>query len=134
MGVPTKFINGFDLTNGLIEGWESLTTAEQSHLHGICFDTVKTELFTNEAVIGAAISAVASVVANHQDITTYTWRRTLPTIALNCNFSAIEQLAVGDWQDKNIQGPVGVAAMPTRYASSKAELSRTGKARFLALT
>ena len=56
-----------------------------------------------------------------------------PTIAMHAKFSAHEQLALGDWQDKNIpkssEPSQHVAAMPTRYAGNKNELSRSVKTR-----
>ena len=86
LGFPTTFVNGFDWTAGLIWDWTNSFTAEQSHLGGICFDTKTKQLFTNEAVIASAIDAVSAVVDNPENITSYTWRRTLPTIAMHANF------------------------------------------------
>jgi len=71
------------------------------------------------------MNAVAGVVENPELLTTYSWRRLLPTAALHLNFSPAERLAIGDWKDAKAIGDE--APITLRYAEGKEGKSRTCK-------
>ena len=55
----------------------------------MAFDTGKHEPLTNKACIDVARPAMGSMVSNPEEITTYTWRRVMPTLGLSAKFSGL---------------------------------------------
>ena len=106
-----------------LEEWHSVTRADPSRICGIVFDTAKRETLTNAACIALAHKALQPVVNNTELLTTYSWRRMQPTLAVASGFTAQEMMALGDWQDKTLAGMTvhqsKVAAVPLRYAANK---------------
>ena len=63
---------------------------------GMIFRTDTYEYLLAKAVNVLNIDAVSGVIENPELLTTYSWRRMLPTIAFHLNFSAAQRLAIGD--------------------------------------
>ena len=58
------------------------------------------------------------VVTDVADLSTYSWRRLMPTVALLAKYTPVEMVApMGDWQSKSEL--FQEATMPTRYAGSR---------------
>ena len=128
-GAPSIFLDGFERADHLVRDWESLTEADRKRIHGVVYDTGKKEVLTNEAVIQLAIGAVNLAVEGAANVTTYTWRRVLPTIGTWANFQGVEQLALGDWQDHTLVKEGNLSDMPLRYSGNKNHLSQAVKLR-----
>ena len=58
------------------------------------------------------------------DVTTYSWRRLLPTVGQLLRLSPQEQLALGDWASNNPEGN----QMPLHYSSARYATSLRCKA------
>ena len=69
-----------------------------------------------------------NLVSNPEEMSTYSWRRVMPTLGLAAKFSGPEMMALGDWQDKGLGGKeVNYAKMPLHYSGNKEELSKRMK-------
>ena len=128
-GAPSIFLDGFQWADSLIREWVSLTGEDKKRLRGVVYDTGKKEVLTNDAVIQLAIEAVHTAVEGAANVTTYTWRRVLPTIGTWANFQGVEQLALGDWQDHTLVKEGNLSDMPLRYSGNKGHLSQAVKLR-----
>jgi len=92
---------------------------------GMIFRTDTFEYLSAQAVNALTMNTVAGVIENPELLTTYSWRRLLPTAALHLNFSPAERLAIGDWKDAKAIGDE--APITLRYAEGKEGKSRTCK-------
>ena len=70
-------------------------------------------------------SSVSGVIDNPELLTTYSWRRMLPTMAFNLKFSKAERLSIGDWKDS--KGLNDEAPITLRFAEGKEGMSRVCK-------
>ena len=89
------------------------------------FRTDTHEYLSSKAVNALTMNTVAKVVENPELLTTYSWRRMLPTIALHLKFSREERLALGDWKDAKAIGDE--APITLRYADGKEGMSKVCK-------
>jgi len=89
------------------------------------FRTDTFELLSTRAVNALSMNVVADVLVNPKMLTTCSWRRLLPTMALHLNFSTPECLAIGDWKDVKAVGDE--APVTSSYAEGKEGKSRTCK-------
>ena len=80
------------------------------------------EYLSSNAVNALTMNTVAKVVENPELLTTYSWSRMLPTIALHLKFSREERLALGDWEDAKAIGDE--APITLRYAEGKEGMSK----------
>jgi len=96
-----------------------------NEMMGMIFRTDTFEYVSAQAVNVLTMSTVAGVTENPELLTTYSWRRLLPTAALHLNFSTAERLAIGDWKDAKAIGDE--APITLRYAEGKEGKSRTCK-------
>ena len=89
------------------------------------FHSVKLAPLTFNACTEVVKEALAHWVVNPEHITTYSWRRVMPSLALSIKLSPTESVALGDWQDKSTAGPdTKQAAMPLHYADTKESASK----------
>jgi len=125
-GVPSETSCGYDWTVKFLDEYnqrrKSLVGKE---MMGMVFRTDTLEYLSARAVNALTMNAVAGVVENPEMLTTYSWRRLLPTAALHLNFSSAERLAIGDWKDAKAIGDE--APITLRYAEGKEGKSRTCK-------
>ena len=126
---PSKFISNptFNWAMKFIDEWKKVPTGKRNRV-GMAFDTEKHAPITNKACIDMARSAMGSLVSNSEELSTYSWRRVMPTLGLAAKFSGPEMMALGDWQDKSLGGrEVSDAKMPLHYSDNKEELSKRVK-------
>ena len=87
---------------------------------GMVFDLTTGEALTNQAAIEAARMSLSDWVGNINDMTSLSWRRAGTSLVQGAKFSAPEQLAFGDWQDRNAAGEEGKRLQqPVRYTDDK---------------
>ena len=122
-GVPSQTSGGYDWTKKFLAAYN---LRRQSNVGkdkmGMIFRTDTHEYLSSKAVNTLTMDAVAEVVENPQLLTTYSWRRMLPTIALHIKFSKEERLALGDWKDAKAIGDE--APITLRYADGKEGMSK----------
>ena len=92
---------------------------------GMIFRTDTYDFISANAVNSLTMNAVAGVIENPELLTTYSWRRVLPTVALSLKFSSAERLSIGDWKDA--KGLSDEAPITLRYAEGKEGMSRICK-------
>ena len=84
--------------------------------------------FANRACVDMTRKTMGSPIANPEELSTYSWRRVMPTLGLAAKFSGAEMLALGDWQDKSLGGREGgEAKMPLHYSDNKEDMSKRMK-------
>ena len=125
-GVPSKTSSDYIWTEKfLVEYNLRRDGAFGKHMMGMIFRTDSQEYLSAKAVNALTMNAVAGVVENPELLTTYSWRRMLPTLALHLNFSPAERLAIGDWKDAKAMSDE--APITLRYAEGKEGKSRVCK-------
>jgi len=125
-GVPSKTSSDYTWTEKfLIEYNRRRDSDVGKEMMGMIFRTDTQEYLSSKAVNALTMNAVAGVVENPELLTTYSWRRMLPTIALHLNFSPAERLAIGDWKDAKAMSDE--APITLRYAEGKEGKSRVCK-------
>ena len=97
--IRSMFLNGWDWTAPWLEAFQSLFPAKQSTC-GLCFDSRGSPWSLHE-VTSVAQLVFRDMFENHQDLTSYSWRRLAPSMATLTSLSQTELLALGDWQDKS---------------------------------
>ena len=125
-GVPTETPNGWNWATKFIHEYEVRRAgAHGKEMMGMIFRTDNQEFIAMRTVNAMTMEVIKKVVENPEDLTTYSWRRVMPTVALHLKLTAPERLAVGDWQDaKKISDE---APITLRYADQKRIMSRTSK-------
>ena len=125
-GVPSVTATNYDWTYKFLEEYNLRRQSDMGkEMMGMIFRTDTYEYLSSRAVNALTMNAVAGVVENPELLTTYSWRRMLPTIALHLNFSPAERLAIGDWKDAKEMG--NEAPITLRYAEGKEGKSRVCK-------
>ena len=125
-GAPPVTSCGYDWTEKFLKGYDIRRRSDVGKdMMGMIFRTDTFEYFSARAVNALTMDAVAGVVENPELLTTYSWRRLLPTAALHLNFSPAERIAIGDWKDAKAIGDE--APITLRYAEGKEGKSRTCK-------
>ena len=80
------------------------------------------EYLSSRTVNAITLITVAGIIENPELLSTYSWKRMLPTTALHLDFSPAERLAIGDWKDtKAMRDEVPITR---RYAEVKEGKSR----------
>ena len=110
---PARFENGFSWAEFWMKDYTSLPY-DASLKSGFCFED-NGQPYTISEVQQGARDIFSGLVGPLDALTTYSFRRVLPTVANMLNFTGPERLALGDWTDKD----TGAAAMPSHYASAK---------------
>jgi hypothetical protein len=125
-GVPSKTLSGYNWTEKFLTEYNRRRHSDVGkEMMGMIFRTDTNEYLSSKAVNALTMNTVAGVVENPELLTTYSWRRLLPTIALLLGFSPAERLAIGDWNDAKEMG--GEAPITLRYAEGKEGKSRVCK-------
>jgi len=125
-GVPSTTSGDYNWTEKFLIEYNRRRKSEVGkEMMGMIFRTDTHEYLSSKAVNALTMHAVAGVVENPELLTTYSWRRLLPTIALLLNFSPAERLAIGDWKEAKEMG--GEAPITLRYAEGKEGKSRVCK-------
>ena len=125
-GVPSQTAGGYDWTKPFLSEYDLRRKSEVGkHMMGMIFRTDTFEFLSAKAVNALTVHTVANIVENSELLTTYSWRRMLPTVALALKFDATERVAIGDWKDA--KGLSDEAPITLRYAEGKAGKSRTCK-------
>jgi hypothetical protein len=103
--VPARFISKptFNWAKRLLGEWKRVPAAKRNEV-GMAFDTEKFVPLTNKACIDMARTAMESLVANKEELSTHSWRRVMPTLGRAAGFSGPEMMALGSWQDKSLGG------------------------------
>ena len=92
---------------------------------GMIFRTDDHQYLSQQAILSLTKDAVSGAIDNPEELTTYSWRRMLPTLGLKCKFSKPERLALGDWKDAKARGDE--APITLRYADGKQCMSKICK-------
>jgi len=125
-GVPSETSCGYDWTVKFLEVYNQRRHSDVGReMMGMIFRTDTFGYLSAKAVNALSMDAVAGILENPEELTTYSWRRMLPTLALHLNFSRAERLAIGDWTDAKALGDE--APITLRYAEGKEGKSRTCK-------
>ena len=125
-GVPSETTSGYDWTKKfLLECAQRRQSDVGKEMMGMIFRTDTHEYLSAKAVNALTMNTVAGTIGNPELLTTYSWRRMLPTIALHLNFNAAERLSTGDW--KYAKGISDEAPITLRYAEGKEGKSRSCK-------
>ncbi len=125
-GAPSETSCGYNWTVPFLKEYDLRRQSDVGkEMMGMIFRTDTFEYLSARAVNALTMSTVAGVVENPEELTTYSWRRLLPTAALHLNFTPAERIAIGDWTDAKAIGDE--APITLRYAEGKEGKSRTCK-------
>ena len=125
-GVPSETAGGYKWTDKFLAEYERRRNSTQGKpMMGMIFRTDDYEYLSAKAVNQLTRDTVKGVVDNPERLSTYCWRRLLPTVSLSLNFSNTERLALGDWKDAKAVG--NEAPITLRYASGKQGISKNCK-------
>lgn len=125
-GVPSETASGYDWTKKFLSEYNLRRKSQVGkQMMGMIFRLDTFEYFSARAVNALTMDVVGSIVENPELLTTYTWRRMLPTVALHIKFDSTERVAIGDWKDsKKVSDE---ALITPRCAEGKAGKTRTCK-------
>ena len=112
---PAEFASGFNWTSEWLKEWKALSPVAQKS-SGICFDRRGTPWNIAEAQ-RLCQSIFAEFLDNPEQLTTYSWRRMLPTVSHILNMSSSDLCSLGDWQDRSKE-PAD-AGMALHYSSAR---------------
>ena len=125
-GAPSELSSGYDWTVKFLTEYNLRRKSDKGEEKmGMIFRLDTLEFFSARAVNALTIDIVSSSVENPQLLTTYCWRRMLPTVALFLKFDSTERVAIGDWKDaKQLSNE---APITLRYAEGKGGKARACK-------
>ena len=125
-GVPSETASGYDWTRKFLSEYNKRRQSDVGkEMMGMIFRADTHEYLTAKAVNALTMNTVVGIVENPELLTTYSWRRMLPTLALHLKFNATERLAIGDWKDAKAISDE--APITLRYAEGKKGKSRSCK-------
>jgi len=125
-GVPSETSCSYDWTKKFLVEYNLRRRSDAGkEMMGMIFRTDTHEYLSSHAVNSLTMSTIAKDVENLELLTTYSWRRMLPTIALHLKFSKEERLALGNWKDAKAIGDE--APITLRYADGKEGMSKVCK-------
>ncbi|CAE7383352.1 unnamed protein product [Symbiodinium sp. CCMP2456] len=124
--ICSRFSSGWSWAEAWLREWEALTPLAKKRA-GICFNRDGKPWAISE--INLSVQEIFSdMLQEPADMTTYSWRRLLPTVGQLLRLSPQEQLALGDWASNNPEGN----QMPLHYSSARYTTSLRFKALSLA--
>ena len=97
-----------------LKEWKALSPVAQKS-SGICFDSGTP--WDIAEVQHLCQSIFAEFLDNPEQLTTYSWRRMLPTVGHILNMSSSDLCSLGDWQDKSKEP--AEAGMALHYSSAR---------------
>ena len=113
---PAEFASGFNWTSEWVKEWKALSPVAQESF-GICFDRRGTPWNIAE-VQHLCHSIFAEFLDNPEQLTTYSWRRMLPTVGHILNMSSSDLCSLGNWQDRSKEpADAGMALHYSLYAA-----------------
>ena len=112
---PAEFASGFNWTVDWLKAWKALSPVAQKSA-GICFDRRGTPWNIAE-VQHLCQSIFAEFLDNTEQLTTYSWRRMLPTVGHILNLPSSDLCSLDDWQDKSKEP--AEAGMALHYSSAR---------------
>jgi hypothetical protein len=99
-GVPRKTTNGYDWTARFLADHEKQgRNGDGKHMMGMMSRNDSHQHFSRKAIPPLAEDEASGAVENHGKLTTYSWRRMLPTLGLERKSTKPQRLALGDWMD-----------------------------------
>ena len=121
---PARFSNGWHWADKWLEEYQGLAP-EKHDKCGICFHPVSGQAWPIREVQRVTQHVFHGVVEPLEQLTSYSWRRLLPTVGSLIRLQDSEIVALGDWQDK-VEERV---SMPFHYSGGKYALSMRTKMR-----
>ena len=113
--IPSQFTDGWPWAEHVVAFRNQLPEAQRDG-GGLCFNREGRAWDISE-VQAACRELFQDLVTDVADLSTYSWRRLMPTVALLAKYTPVEMVALGDWQSKS-ELPQE-ASMPTHYAGSR---------------
>ena len=113
--IPSQFTDGWPWAEHVVALRNQLPEARRDE-GGLCFNREGRAWDISE-VQAACRELFQALVTDVADLSTCSWRRLMPTVALLAKYTPVEMVALGDWQSKS-ELPQE-AAMPTHYAGSR---------------
>ncbi|CAE7373636.1 unnamed protein product [Symbiodinium microadriaticum] len=117
-----RFSSGWSWTEAWLRDWRALSPTAKKRA-GLCFNRAGRPWAISEINLSAQ-EAFREMLQEPADMTTYRWRRLLPTMGQLLRLSPQEQLALGDWASNNPEGN----QMPLHYSSARYTTSLRRKA------
>ena len=124
--ICAHFSSGWSWTEAWLRDWKALSPAAKKGA-GLCFNRAGKPWAISEINL-CVQEAFRDVLQEPADMTTYSWRRLLPTVGQLLRLTPQEQLALGDWASSNPEGN----QMPLHYSSARYTTSLRCKALSLA--
>ena len=118
--ICARFSSGWSWTEAWLRDWKALSPAAKKGA-GLCFNQAGKPWAISEINL-CVQEAFREVLQEPADMTTYSWRRLLPTVGQLLRLSPQEQLALGDWASSNPEGN----QMPLHYSSARYTTSVQG--------
>lgn len=113
--IPATFTSGWNWTGPWLELWKKLPV-EQKGRCGLCFDSHGVAWDLTEVHRQARI-CFRNQVETPELMTSYSWRRLMPTVGHLLQFQPASLAALGDWQEKKDEEPS--TKMALRYSSAR---------------
>ena len=113
--VPARFGSGWDWAAAWQAAWEALPPSRRSGA-GMAFDQ-EGYPWSMASSVAATQDEMVSVTADVEKLTSYSWRRVMPSAGVLLRLTPRELNALGDWVDK--AGLEGAEKMPVHYAATK---------------
>ena len=122
--IPASFSNSWPWLDHWLRWWKQLDEDLQKRV-GLCFHP-EGRAFTLSEVQDATQRCFARQVDNEEQLTSYSWRRLLPTVGHTLQMDSIALSSLGDWQERSKQDKD--ATMALHYSSAKYGASLQSKA------
>ena len=100
--ICARFSSGWSWTEAWLRDWKALSPAAKKGT-GLCFNRAGKPWAISEINL-CVQEAFRDVLQEPADMTTYSWRRLLPTVGQLLRLTPQEQLALGDWASSNPEG------------------------------
>ena len=102
--MPSETASGYDWTKEFLLEYDQRRQSDVGkEMMGMIFRTDTHEYLSAKAVNALTMNTVAGIIENPELLTTYSWRRMLPTIALHLKFNAAKRLAMAHWRLERCQ-------------------------------
>ena len=113
--IPAVFSSGWNWTAPWLELWKGIPEEKRGRC-GLCFDQQGAGWALTEVHRQARI-CFRNQVETPELMTSYSWRRLMPTVGHLLQFSAPSLAALGDWQNKSDEE--ATSRMALRYSSAR---------------
>eukprot|EP00434_Breviolum_minutum_P039089 symbB.v1.2.034695.t1/scaffold4526.1/size39880/1 len=113
--IPATFTSGWNWTGPWLELWKELPVEKKGRC-GLCFDSHGVAWDLTEVHQQARL-CFRNQVETPELMTSYSWRRLMPTVGHLLQFQPASLAALGDWQEKKDEEPS--TKMALRYSSAR---------------